>query len=37
MRPRVFHGGVLEDVDDIEATLECLDGHGIAIADFVHP
>jgi hypothetical protein len=37
MRPRGFHGGVLEDVDDIEATLECLDGHGIAIADFVHP
>jgi hypothetical protein len=37
MRPRGFHGGVPEDVDDIEATLERLDGHGVAIADSIHP
>jgi hypothetical protein len=36
-RPRGFHGGVPEDVDDIEATLERLDGHGVAIADSIHP
>jgi hypothetical protein len=36
-RPHGFYGGTLEDVDDIEATLECLDGHGIAIADSIHP
>jgi hypothetical protein len=36
-RPRGFYGGTPEDVDDIEATLECLDGHGIAIADSIHP
>jgi hypothetical protein len=36
-RPRGFYGGTLEDVDDIEATLERLDGHGDAIADSIHP
>jgi hypothetical protein len=36
-RPRGFYGGTPEDVDDIEATLERLDGHGIAIADSIHP
>jgi hypothetical protein len=37
MRPRGFYGGTPEDVDDIEATLERLDSHGVAIADSVHP
>jgi F420-0:gamma-glutamyl ligase len=38
-RPRGFYGGTPEDVDDIEATLERLDGQGvaIAIADSIHP
>jgi hypothetical protein len=36
-RPRGFYGGMPEDVDDIEATLERLDGHGAAIADSIHP
>jgi hypothetical protein len=36
-RPRGFYGGMPEDVDDIEATLERLDGHGDAIADSIHP
>jgi catechol 2,3-dioxygenase-like lactoylglutathione lyase family enzyme len=36
-RPRGFYGGTLEDVDDIEATLERLDGHGVTIVDFIHP
>jgi hypothetical protein len=36
-RPRGFYGGAPEDVDDIEATIECLDGHGVAIADSIHP
>jgi hypothetical protein len=36
-RPRGFYGDALEDVDDIEATLERLDGHGDAIADSIHP
>jgi hypothetical protein len=36
-RPRGFCGGTQEDVDDIEATLERLDGHGVAIADSIHP
>jgi hypothetical protein len=35
--PRGFDGGAPEDLDDIEATVERLDGHGIAIADSVHP
>jgi hypothetical protein len=36
-RPRDFYGGAPEDVDDIEATIECLDGHGVAIAGSIHP
>jgi hypothetical protein len=36
-RPRSFYGGTPEDVDDIEATLERLDGHDVAIADSIHP
>jgi hypothetical protein len=36
-RPRGFHGGTPEDVDDIEVIMECLDGHGDAIADSIHP
>jgi hypothetical protein len=36
-RPRGFDGGAPEDLDDIEATMECLDGHGVAIADSIHP
>jgi hypothetical protein len=36
-RPRGFYGGTPEDVDDIEATVEHLDGHGVAIADSIHP
>jgi archaellum component FlaC len=36
-RPRVFDGGAPEDLDDIEATLEHLDGHGVAIADSIRP
>jgi hypothetical protein len=35
--PRGFYGGMREDVDDIEVILECLDGHGDAIADSIHP
>jgi hypothetical protein len=36
-RQRGFHGGTLEDIDDIEVILERLDGHGDAIADSIHP
>jgi hypothetical protein len=36
-RPRGFHGGAPEDVDDIEVTLERLDGHDDAIAESIHP
>jgi hypothetical protein len=36
-RPLGFDGGVPEDLDDIEATVERLDGHGTAIADSIHP
>jgi hypothetical protein len=36
-RPRGYYGGTTEDVDDIEATLERLDGHYDAIADSIHP
>jgi hypothetical protein len=36
-RPRGFYGGAPEDVDDIEVTLERLDGHSDAIADSIHP
>jgi hypothetical protein len=32
-----FDGGAAEDLDDIEATVERLDGHGAAIADSIHP
>jgi hypothetical protein len=32
-----FDGGAPEDLDDIEATVEHLDGHGVAIADSIHP
>jgi hypothetical protein len=35
--PRGFYGGTPEDIDDIEVTLERLDGHGDAIADSIHP
>jgi hypothetical protein len=36
-RPRNFHSGAPEDVDDIEVILERLDSHGDAIADSIHP
>jgi hypothetical protein len=36
-RPLGFDGGAPEDLDDIEATVERLDGHGTAIADSIHP
>jgi hypothetical protein len=36
-RPRGFYGGAPEDVNDIEATIERLDGHGVANADAIHP
>jgi hypothetical protein len=36
-RPRGFHGGTPEDVNEIEVILERLDGHGDAIADSIHP
>jgi hypothetical protein len=36
-RLRSFYGGVPKDVDDIEATIEHLDGHGVAIANSIHP
>jgi hypothetical protein len=36
-RPRGFHGGALDDIDDIEVIPERLDGHGDAIADSIHP
>jgi hypothetical protein len=35
--PPGFNGGAPEDLDDIEATIERLDGHGVAIADSIHP
>jgi hypothetical protein len=37
MQPPSFDGGAPEDLDDIEATAERLDGHGAAIADSIHP
>jgi hypothetical protein len=37
MRLRGFYGGAPEDVDDIETAIERLDGHGVAIADSIHP
>jgi hypothetical protein len=36
-RHRGFYGGAPEDVDDIETTIEHLDGHSVAIADSIHP
>jgi hypothetical protein len=36
-QPLGFDGGAPEDLDDIEATVERLDGHGAAIADSIHP
>jgi hypothetical protein len=36
-RPPGFDGGAPEDLDDIEATVERLYGHGAAIADSIHP
>jgi hypothetical protein len=36
-QPPDFDGGVPEDLDDIEVTVERLDGHGAAIADSIHP
>jgi hypothetical protein len=36
-RPRGFHGGAPEDIDDSEVILECLDGHGDAIAGSIRP
>jgi hypothetical protein len=35
--PHGFYGGAPEDIDDIEASIEHLDGHGVAIADSIHP
>jgi hypothetical protein len=35
-RPRGFHGGAPEDIDDIEVILERLNGHGDAIANSIH-
>jgi hypothetical protein len=36
-RPRGFYGSTPDDVDDIEATIERLDGHNVAIADSINP
>jgi hypothetical protein len=36
-QPLGFNDGTLEDLDDIEATVERLDGHGAAIADSINP
>jgi hypothetical protein len=36
-RPLGFDGGAPEDLDNIEATVDCLDGHGGAITDSIHP
>jgi hypothetical protein len=36
-QPPGFAGGAPEDLDDIEATVERLDGHGAAMADSIHP
>jgi hypothetical protein len=37
IQPRSFQGGPPEDVDEIEVILECLDGHGDAIAEIIYP
>jgi hypothetical protein len=36
-QPPGFDGGAPEYLDDIEATVERLDGHGVAIADSIQP
>jgi hypothetical protein len=36
-QPPGFDGGAPEDLDDIEVTVERLDGHDAAIADSIHP
>jgi hypothetical protein len=36
-RPTVFDSGTPKDLDDIEATVERLDGHGVTIAVSIHP
>jgi hypothetical protein len=36
-QPRGFHGGVPEDIDDIEVILERVDGHDDTIDDSIHP
>jgi hypothetical protein len=36
-RSHGFYGSTPDDVDDIEATIERLDGHGVAIVDSIHP
>jgi hypothetical protein len=36
IQPRGFQGGAPEDIDKIEVILECLDGHGDAIAEIIH-
>jgi hypothetical protein len=37
IQSRGFQGGAPEDIDEIEVILECLDGHGDAIAELTHP
>jgi hypothetical protein len=37
IQPCGFRGGAPEDLDEIEVILECLDGHGDAIAELTHP
>jgi hypothetical protein len=37
IQSRGFQGGAPEDIDKIEVILECLDGHGDAIAEITHP
>jgi hypothetical protein len=36
-RPHSFYGGAPENIDDVKATIERLDGHCVAIADSIHP
>jgi hypothetical protein len=36
-QPPGFDGGAPEDLDDIDATVECFDGHGATIANSIHP
>jgi hypothetical protein len=36
-QPPGFDGGALEDLNDIKATVERFYGHGVAIADSIHP